>query len=51
MGIGESGLGSRDWGLGIGESGLENGDWGWELGLGFLKVFRQLMNKACKQFT
>lgn len=49
MGIGESGLGSRDWGLGIGESGLENGDWGWELG--FLKVFRQLMNKACKQFT
>lgn len=39
MGIGESGLGSRDWGLGIGESGLENGDWGWGIGIGIFKSF------------
>lgn len=33
--------------MGIGGWGIESRGWG----LGFLKVFRQLMNKACKQFT
>lgn len=60
------GLGAEDWGVGIGEPGAVSGqpiadsrDWGLgnresglgESGLGFLNVFRQLMNKACKQFT
>lgn len=45
-------VGNGDWGLGARESGLETGDSGLgESGLGFLNVFRQLMNKACKQFT